>query len=65
MIILQESPADYNEVYQLVKVAFDFNESTDGTVSDYLNELRTKDVFIPELSLIAEKDERIIGQITL
>jgi predicted N-acetyltransferase YhbS len=65
MTIRQESPTDYNEVYQLVKVAFESNEATDGTVPDYLNELRTKDVFIPELSLVAEKDGRIVGQITL
>jgi predicted N-acetyltransferase YhbS len=65
MTIRQEKPADYSEVYQLVKVAFESNEATDGTVPDYLNELRAKDVFIPELSLVAEKDGRIVGQITL
>ena len=65
MIIRQERPSDYDEVYQLVKVAFESNEKTDGTVPDYLNELRSKDVFIPELSLVAEKDGVIVGQITL
>ena len=65
MTIRQEKPADYNEVYQLVKASFESNETTDGTVPDYLNELRTKDVFIPELSLVAEKQGQIVGQITL
>ena len=65
MIIRQERPADHNEVYQLVKSSFESNEATDGTVPDYLNELRTKDVFIPELSLVAEKGGQIVGQITL
>jgi len=65
MIIRQERPTDYNEVYQLVKSSFESNEATDGTVPDYLNELRTKDAFIPELSLVAEKDGQIVGQITL
>ncbi|MCL2603095.1 MAG: N-acetyltransferase [Defluviitaleaceae bacterium] len=65
MHIRQETPADYDEVYRLVKISFESNESTDGTVPDYLNELRKSDVFIPELSLVAEKDGTIIGQIVL
>jgi len=65
MHIRQERPSDYEEVYQLVKVSFESNERTDGTVPDYLNELRTKDVFIPELSLVAENDGAIVGQIVL
>jgi predicted N-acetyltransferase YhbS len=65
MQIRQEKPADYEKVYQLVNISFESNEDNDGTVPDYLNALRTKSVFIPELSLVAEKDGAIIGQIVL
>jgi len=66
MKIRQEKPSDYNEVYKLVKVSFATNSDDDGTTSDYLNEIRKKDTFIPELSLVAEGDNgNIIGQIVL
>jgi len=66
MLIRQERPSDYDKVCGLVKDSFATNEDDDGTTHDYLNELRTKDVFIPELSLVAEDEAgTIIGQILL
>ena len=66
MKVRQEKPFDYNEVYELVKISFATNSDDDGTTSDYLNEVRKKDTFIPELSLVAEDDNgKIIGQIVL
>lgn len=65
MLIRQENPSDYDEVYQLVKIAFATTEDDDGTTPDYLDELRGKDVFIPELSLVAEIDGMLVGQIVL
>lgn len=66
MLIRQERPEDYNEVYQLVKTSFGTTPDEDGTTQDYLNEIRQKDVFIPELSLVAENDDgAIVGQIVL
>lgn len=64
MIIRQEQPADYDEVYELVKKSF--ATSTNEGEWDYLNEVRKKDTFVPELSLVAENDDRkLIGQIVL
>ncbi len=63
MKIRQETPADYGEVYELVKTSF--ATSTNEGEWDYLNEVRKKDTFIPELSLVAEEDGRIVGQIVL
>ncbi|HHV10538.1 MAG TPA: N-acetyltransferase [Clostridiales bacterium] len=64
MIIRQETPADYGEVYELVKAAF--ATSTNEGEWDYLNEVRKKDTFIPELSLVAENDDgKLVGQIVL
>ena len=66
MIIRQEQPSDYEEVYELVKMSFATNADDDGTTHDYLDELRKKDAFIPELSLVAEHDDgTIVGQIVL
>jgi len=66
VIIRQEQSSDYNEVYQLVKMSFATTPDDDGTTQDYLSELRTKDVFIPELSLVAESDEgTLVGQVVL
>ena len=68
MIIRQEQPSDYDEVYQLVKESFStvYTDKTEPDEHDYLNELRKKDVFIPELSLVTEHDDgAIIGQVVL
>lgn len=62
--IRRETPSDYAEVYELVKAAF--ATSTNEGEWDYLNEVRRKDTFIPELSLVAENGEgKLVGQIVL
>ncbi len=65
MIIRQETREDYNEVYNLVKQAFETTSHCDGTEQDYLNTIRKKDSFIPELSLVAIENDIIVGQIVL
>ena len=66
MRIRQEQAKDYQEVYELVKKSFATSTHSDGTESDYLNEVRKKESFIPELSLVTENDDgRIIGQAVL
>jgi len=52
-------------VNELVKISFATNSDDDGTTHDYLKEIRDKDTFIPELSLVAETEKKIIGQIVL
>ncbi len=60
--IRQERPADYDAVYQLVKESFLTENHTEEP--DYLNALRKKPEFIPELSLVASiEDGTIVGQI--
>ena len=66
MNVRQEQFSDYTEVYGLVKVSFATASHSDGTEADYLNDVRKKDTFIPELSLLAEDENgKIIGQIVL
>lgn len=64
IIIRQEQPYDYDEVYRLVKESFLTENHTEEP--DYLDALRTKPEFIPGLSLVAETDDgTIAGQIVL
>ena len=65
MRIRQETPADYDEVYAMVKRSFATADHSDGTEQDYLTELRKKSTFIPALSLVAQTGEQIVGQIVL
>ena len=65
MKIRIEKPSDYPEVECLVKTSFATNADDDGTTHEYLNKLRKKSVFIPDLSLVAEKNGTIIGQVVL
>ncbi len=63
MIIRQEREKDHDEVYSLVKRAFESAEHSDGNEQDLVNELRKGSAFVPELSLVAEKDGRLAGYI--
>ena len=61
--IRQESQKDYEEVYRVVKTAFEMAEHSDGNEQDLVVALRNSDSFIPELSLVAVKDDKIVGYI--
>ena len=64
--IRQELQSDYKQVYEMVKMSFATASYSDGTEADYLNEVRAKSAFIPELSFVAEADNgKIVGQIVL
>ena len=61
--IRQESQKDYEEVYRVVKTAFEMVEHSDGNEQDLVVALRNSDSFIPELSLVAVKEDKIVGYI--
>ena len=63
MRIRKEEPKDYETVYSVVKAAFDSAERSDGTEQDLVDALRRGEAFIPELSLVAEMDGKIVGHI--
>lgn len=65
MIIRQELTTDFNEIYDLVKIAFETATVKDGDEQDYVNILRKSDRYIPQLSLVAEEDGKLIGHIML
>ena len=63
MYIRQEQPADYGRVYQIIKQAFACAEHSDGREQDLVARLREGRSFIPELSLVAVEDSRVVGHI--
>lgn len=63
MLIRQEKVEDYDIVYDLVKKAFESAEHSDGNEQDLVAALRKSTAFIPELSLVAEVDGKIVGHI--
>ena len=61
--IRQENQKDYEEAYKVVKTAFETAEHSDGNEQDLVVALKNSDSFIPELSLVAVKDDKIVGYI--
>ena len=61
--IRQENKNDYDEVYKLIRTAFETAEHSDGNEQDLVVALRNSDSFIPELSLVAVKEDKIVGYI--
>ncbi|HIT64704.1 MAG TPA: N-acetyltransferase [Candidatus Ventrimonas merdavium] len=63
MIIRQEQPADYGEIYHLVQEAFASAEHADGNEQDLVEALRKGQAYIPQLALAAEIDGELAGHI--
>ncbi len=61
--IRQETKKDYEEVYNVVKTAFKTAEHSDGNEQDLIVALRNSNNFIPQLSLVATQDSKIVGYI--
>lgn len=61
--IRQEEQNDYEQVYNVVKTAFEHAEHSDGNEQELVTALRKSSSFIPELSLVAVIDGKIIGHI--
>lgn len=63
MIIREETTADYETVYRLIKKAFARAEHADGTEQELVVRLRRSPAFLPQLSLVAEEGGSIVGHI--
>ena len=62
--IRQENVNDYKEVYHVIKTAFETAEHSDGNEQDLVVALRAnRNNFIPELSLVAIDNNKIVGYI--
>ena len=65
MTIRQETPKDYKDVFYLIEKAFRTEQYSDHKEQFLVERLRKSDAFIPELSLVAEVDGKIVGHILL
>lgn len=63
IIIRQENENDFDDVYNLIKEAFEKAEHSDGNEHELVNRLRKSNSFIPELSLVATINNMIVGYI--
>mgnify|MGYP005776561359 CR=1 FL=1 len=61
--IRKENEKDYQQIYDVVKIAFENAEHSDGNEQDLVVDLRNGNGYIPELSLVAELDGKIVGYI--
>lgn len=63
--IRQEEPKDHKTVFQIVEDAFKDMKYSSHTEQFIVEKLRKTDAFIPELSLVAEKEGELVGYIIL
>lgn len=63
MYIRKETPNDYPAVYLVIKSAFESAEHADGNEQDLVVALRKGKAYIPELSIVAEIEGKIVGHI--
>lgn len=61
--IRQENEIDFDRVYEVVKTAFLNAEHTDHDEHNLVNRLRKSSAFIPELSLVAVVNDKVVGHI--
>lgn len=65
IIIQQEQRSDYQQVFELVAKAFADMEKSDQQEHHIIERLRKSDAFIPELSLVARQESRVVGHILI
>jgi predicted N-acetyltransferase YhbS len=63
MIIRQETEKDYSLTEQVVEEAFKEAEHASHDEHLFVHRIRESDAFIPELSLVAEIEDKIVGHI--
>ncbi len=63
MVIRQETQKDFGQIYDLVKVAFQTAQVSNGKEQDFVYELRSKKSYIPELALVSEDEGKLTGHI--
>jgi len=64
-IIRNENEKDHDDIYTLIKTAFETANEKDGDEQDFAVKLRESDKYIPELALVAEQDGKLVGHIML
>lgn len=65
LILRKEIPDDYSEVEDIIEQAFKSESINEPTEHILVRKLRDSSAFIPELSIVAEVDKKIVGHIIL
>jgi predicted N-acetyltransferase YhbS len=65
IILRQESAGDHQSVFEVIEKAFKNEVLSDHREHFLVDNLRKTNAFIPELSIVAEIDEKIVGHILL
>jgi len=65
IIVRQEKKSDYKQVFDLTQKAFEKLEISDHTEQFLVERLRNSTAFVPDLSLVADYENRIVGHILL
>jgi predicted N-acetyltransferase YhbS len=63
--IRQETPADFAQIHELVRLAFQTATESDGDEQDHVLALRASDNYLPELALVAVRQDQLVGHIML
>jgi len=63
--IRQENSNDFNSVFNLIEKAFKLEKYSDHKEQFLVERLRNSESFIPELSLIAEFNNKVVGHILI
>lgn len=63
IIIRQEHENDYKQVFKVVQMAFDNERFSNKDEHNLVERLRTSKAFVPELSLVAEVNNMIVGHL--
>ncbi|HSV48989.1 MAG TPA: N-acetyltransferase [Candidatus Acidoferrales bacterium] len=63
--IRPEKPGEFGFLFNLVKVAFETAKVSNGDEQNYVDRLRASSGYLPELALVAEWDNEIVGHIML
>lgn len=63
--IRQESKKDHKIVFNIIECAFRNEKNSDHKEQHLVNRLRDSSAFIPELSLVAEANDQVLGHILL
>ncbi|MFV0506976.1 MAG: GNAT family N-acetyltransferase [Bacteroidales bacterium] len=64
-MIRQEKEMDHKSVFELIRRAFESEKMSDHKEQLLVERLRNSETFIPQLSIVAEIDDKIVGHILL
>ncbi|MDF2930454.1 MAG: GCN5-related N-acetyltransferase [Anaerospora sp.] len=65
MKIRQETEEEFAQIFNFVERAFQTAKGSNGLEQAFVNQLRRSSNYIPELALVAEENDKIIGHIML